>query len=351
MINNNNKMKLLFVIIVSIIGVYFGFEYILPLFTPFLLAYLIAWALLPLVRFLNHTFRMPKMLGGVLSMGLLGTIAVWVISYLGNVFIQQVITLLQNLPIYLSILSTRVDSFCNGCDNFFGIQIGSARELIDSNMENMLYTVKTDIMPRITSQSLNMVVGIIGAVGVILIIIVSILLLIKDEEVNGKSFRRTIFYPDIHIVTSKLSETGIAYLKTQAIMILFIATFCTLGLLLLNNKYALLIGIGIGIFDAFPILGSGLVLVPWSIISLLNQDILSAAILMTLYLGCQIIRQFLEPKLLGNRIGIKPIFTLMSMYVGFRLFGFSGFILGPLGLVIITTIAKEAGERLSLRNV
>ena len=351
MINNNNKMKLLFVIIVSIIGVYFGFEYILPLFTPFLLAYLIAWILLPLVKFLNRTFRMPKMLGGVLSLGLLGTIAIWIISYLGNVFIQQVITLLQNLPIYLAVLSTRVDSFCSGCDNFFGIQIGSARELIDSNMKNILYTVKTDIMPKITSQSLNMVVGIIGAVGVILIIIVSILLLIKDEEVNGKSFRRTIFYPDIHIVTSKLSETGIAYLKTQAIMILFIATFCTLGLLLLNNKYALLIGIGIGIFDAFPILGSGLVLVPWSIISLLNQDILSAAILMTLYLGCQLIRQFLEPKLLGNRIGIKPIFTLMSMYVGFRLFGFSGVILGPLGLVIITTIAKEAGERLTLRNV
>jgi predicted PurR-regulated permease PerM len=141
---------------------------------------------------------------------------------------------------------------------------------------------------------------------------------------------------------------GIAYLRTQAIMMTFIAVLCCVGLLLIGNKYALIIGIGIGIFDAFPILGSGLILVPWGIAELFNRNLYSAAVLLTLYLGCQLTRQFLEPRLLGNRIGIKPVYTLMAMYIGVKVFGFPGFLLGPLGLVIITTIVKEYKQRLNL---
>ncbi len=348
MININNKTKLLYVIIAAIIGVYVGFEYILPLFTPFVLAYFIAWILLPLVRFLNRKIRMPRIFGGILSLSLLGTAVVWFLCYLSGIFIQQLTVLMRNMPIYLAILAGHVDNFCDGCDKFFGIQLGTMRSYFYSNMDGMLDIVRTKIMPAITSQSLSIIIGIIGVVGILLIILVSILLLIKDEEQYGSSFRSSVFYPDIHLITSKLSEMGVAYLRTQATMMIFVAALCTLGLLLIRNKYALLIGIGIGIFDAFPILGSGLVLVPWAVISLFNHDLYSAAILLTLYLGCQLLRQYLEPKLLGNRIGIKPVYTLMAMYTGVKIFGLSGFLLGPLGLVIIITIVKESKERLNL---
>ncbi len=347
MININNKIKLLYVIIAAIIGVYIGFEYILPLFIPFVLAYFIAWILLPVVRFLNRKIHMPKLIGGVLSLSLLGSAVVWALCKLCGLFLQQLTILLRNVPIYLSILGGHVDTFCDGCDEFFGIQLGTMRSYFYSSMDGMLGIVKTKIMPVITSQSLNIMIGLAGIAGILLIVLVSILLFIKDEEQYGSSFRSSVFYPDIHLVTSKLSEMGVAYLRTQAIMMLLIAVLCTVGLLLINNKYALIIGIGIGIFDAFPILGSGLILVPWGIISLFNHDLYSAAVLLTLYLGCQLIRQFLEPKLLGSRIGIKPIYTLMSMYIGLKIFGIAGFILGPLGLVIIITIVGEYKQRLN----
>lgn len=350
MITINNKTKLLFVLITAILGVYLGFQYILPLLIPFILAYFFAWCLLPIVRFLNYRFHLPRIVGGILSIGLLGIAIGWLICYLGNIFMHQLVILFQNMPIYLSIISGRIESFCNGCDKFFGCQVGSVREFMNSSMENMLFMVKTDIIPSLTSHSLNIAIGIIGIIGMIIIIIVSILLLIKDEDDYNKSFKSFAFYPEIHLVTKKISETGIAYLRAQGIMMIFISILCSVGLLLLKNKYALLIGVGIGIFDAFPVLGSGLILVPWSLISLMNKDLYSAAVLMSLYLGCQIVRQCLEPRLLGNRIGIKPVFTLMSMYVGIRLFGFPGFLLGPLGLVIITTITKESEKRLSLKS-
>lgn len=350
MIKINNKTKLLLTIIFSILGVYFGFHYILPLFTPFIIAYFIAWILLPIVRFLNKKLLIPRSIGAILTLGLFGSALFWVGCKLCNILKYQAITLIRNTPVYLTRISGFLDNICGSCDHLFGIQLGTIRGLFDDNMENVIILVRTEILPTFTSQSIKYAINILGVIGIVIFTIVAIFLLIKDDAEYKKSFSSTIYYPSIHKVTSKLAETGIAYLKTQGIMMIFIAIWCTLGLWLIGNKYAILVGIGIGIFDAFPVLGSGLILVPWSIFELLDKNIFAAAILLTIYVGCQIIRQILEPRLLGNRIGIKPIFTLMAMYVGARVFGFAGFFLGPIGLVVILTIVKEVKEGLVLNN-
>jgi len=82
---------------------------------------------------------------------------------------------------------------------------------------------------------------------------------------------------------------------------------------------------------------------------LINGNIYGAAILFTTYLLCQIVREILEPKLIGNQIGIKPLFTLISMYIGVRLFSIAGFFLGPIGLIIIITIVRVLSEKHSLQ--
>ncbi|WP_313130149.1 sporulation integral membrane protein YtvI [Anaerocolumna sp.] len=350
MIHLKNKTKLIVAMVLTIIGVYFGFQYILPLFAPFVIAYFIAWILMPSVNFLNKKLKFPRVISAILSLGVLGSLVIWIFCYLGNIFIKQLMILLQNMPIYLSILSGKIDSLCNSCDNFFGTKLGTIRGMFDDHFETMIIIVRNDIMPSITTKSLNIVIGMIGMIGIILITLVSSLLLIKDDAAYKKSFRSSVLYQDIHLITGKLSETGVAYLRTQVILMAIVSVICTVGLLIIKNKYAMIIGLGIGLFDAFPMLGSGAILIPWSIISLFNQDVFSAAILMTIYFIIMFIRQFLEPKLLGNRIGIKPVFTLMSMYVGFKLFGLFGFILGPLGLVIIITIVKETEIRLAYRG-
>src|SRR5690606_32935330 len=112
-----------------------------------------------------------------------------------------------------------------------------------------------------------------------------------------------------------------------------------------RKEYSLVLGIFKAILDALPIIGSGMILIPWSIIMLINGNIFAAAILITVYLLCQIIREIVEPKLIGNRIGIRPLYTLMSMYVGLKLFGIAGFILGPVGLIIIIAIIKSLNEK------
>lgn len=89
----------------------------------------------------------------------------------------------------------------------------------------------------------------------------------------------------------------------------------------LNVGYPLLIALLIAFADALPIVGSGTVMVPWAIISAIKGDLTLAIALIILFAFISIVRQFLEPKIVSNKIGIHPIFTLIAMYTGFRAIG------------------------------
>ena len=106
----------------------------------------------------------------------------------------------------------------------------------------------------------------------------------------------------------------------------------------------LLLGLGIGLLDALPVFGTGAVLVPWGAFLLLERQWWKGAVLLFIYGLCYFIRQFLEAKLMGSRMGLSALETLFSMYVGLELFGVSGFFLGPVGLLIIEDLVKLYGE-------
>ena len=105
-----------------------------------------------------------------------------------------------------------------------------------------------------------------------------------------------------------------------------------------NVKYPLLIALITDFVDALPILGSGPVLVPWAIISALDGDINLGIALVVLWIIMCVVRQFVEPKVVSNKLGIHPIFTLIAMYTGFKLFGVMGLLIGPIALIIIKSI-------------
>ena len=142
----------------------------------------------------------------------------------------------------------------------------------------------------------------------------------------------------------RLSAAGVAYLKTQFIIMLLVAIVCTVGFWFVKREYALLLGIGVAVLDAFPVLGSGMILVPWAVVCLLKGSYVQVAILIAMFLLCMLVREGLEPKLLGNRIGIPPLYTLMAVYVGVELFGLWGVILGPFGVVIIRAVSESEKE-------
>ena len=109
--------------------------------------------------------------------------------------------------------------------------------------------------------------------------------------------------------------------------------------------------LGIGFVDALPILGSGAIMVPWSIISFINGDISLSIAVFILFLIITITRQFLEPRIVGGQIGIHPLFTLIAMYAGFKIIGIIGLIIGPIVLIIYSKVFSKMIDRGLIKSI
>lgn len=340
-----SRIKGPILLVLITIAVYLSFKYLLGLVLPFLAAYFLAWIIRPVTEGLYRRFKLPRIIGGTAALLLLFAVFGTSIILLINILVKQAIAFIRNLPIYLNLIAGRLDHICKGCDELFGLEDGTLRTMVDDQLKELLNRVKNNLMPEITEHTISLTIWVVAFIGILLIIFVSAVLIAKELPSFQERYGEHSLYKDFHRITSKLSEAGIAYLRSQAIIMLVVAVICVLGLTLLGNEYAVLAGVGIAIMDALPFIGSGMIFIPWAIIMLMNSNIYAAAILITIYLLCQIIREVLEPKLIGNRIGIKPLYTLISMYIGVRLFSVVGFILGPVGLVIIITVFKVVNEK------
>lgn len=341
----SDRVKWLLTIAFITVGIYLGFRFLLPLLFPFIIAYFLAWIIRPVTEALYRRFKLPRVLGGTLSLLLLLLIFGTSFCLLVNILIKQAISFVKNIPVYMNLLSDKIDHICQGCDKIFGLQHGTMKVMADENMAQVLNRVKANIMPEMTEHTISFTVAMVGTIGIMLIVFVSAVLIVKEIPDFHKRFEKNDFYQDVYEVSQKLSEAGMAYLRSQLIIMAVVAVTCVLGLTLIKNEYALLLGMGIAIMDALPVLGSGIIFIPWAIIMLVNGKIYTAAILITTYLICQVIREVLEPKLIGNRIGVKPLFTLMSIYIGLKLFSFAGFFLGPIGLIMIITIYNVVSRK------
>lgn len=131
------------------------------------------------------------------------------------------------------------------------------------------------------------------------------------------------------------------WLKAQAKLMGVTFVILILGLVLLRIPYALIWALGISLVDAFPVLGTGTVLIPWSILCLLQGDTARAIGLAGIYATVTLTRSVLEPKFLGRHLGLDPLVTLIALYVGYKLWGIGGMILAPLLAVIALQTLPE----------
>jgi predicted PurR-regulated permease PerM len=117
--------------------------------------------------------------------------------------------------------------------------------------------------------------------------------------------------------------------------------FSILNLIGFKFENVIWLSIVIAIIDILPILGVGTVLIPWFIWSFITGETALGIALLIVYLVILVIRQFIEPKLVSDQLGIHPIITLIAMYAGFKLVGFSGLILGPIALAVLRCVYAD----------
>lgn len=348
----NTHLRILLITFYVILGVALGWlflHYILGILMPFLLAYLLAWMLQPIIRFLSQRLHIHRHIAAGLSVvtaaGLVGTGAVLGIRKL----IQESIGLagslvdtFRSLPDIVSNLNERI----TGLLGFLPDNVLDTMQSISSTL--MASLTNLELPPSFSSGAFELATGTAKAVPNVLIFCVVFLVSAYFMAADKQRIDRTIYALLPHSFKQMATNTRrhvaitlLRYLRAQ--LILMSITFLELfvGFLVLGLDYALAAAFLIAIIDALPILGTGTVLIPWGLYSLLIGDYRLGVGCLALYGIILIVRQVLEPKIVGDSIGLHPLVTLMSMYIGLKLLGFAGMILGPVIVLLLFFFYKS----------
>lgn len=349
MVNPGRKLKKILLILGIAGAVYGGFKILLPLVIPFLLAYGTALWLRPSVRYFEKRYRW-KWFGRTwkLSAGVIGAVEMSLILgilaglvYFGGAYLtRQLERLVEAVPQMLSWLDVRLTGVCRGIEQNLGLRpeylVNGVREML----QEIGSAVRDAFMPAIMNNSVAVITKLIEAIVLLILFFIATLMFLQEMDEIRERKNRSMFHREFALIGRRLVLVGSAWIKAEAVIVLVTSALCTLGLLLIGSSYALVFGIGIGVLDALPLFGSGVVLIPWGIFLIMQKRWMAGMVLLAVYVLCYFLRQTLEAKLMGDMVGLSPVETLVSMYVGLRLFGIAGFLLGPIGLLMIGDLVE-----------
>jgi sporulation integral membrane protein YtvI len=159
----------------------------------------------------------------------------------------------------------------------------------------------------------------------------------RDQDIILKSFEKYLpatIYRRMTLVGSATGGALFGYLKSQLILMFIAAGIAFIGLQILGVPYAFLIAVLVGIADLLPLVGPGTIFLPWIVWEVVNGNHGFAIALLVLYAVVTVVRQVVQPKIVGDSIGLHPLETLIALFVGLRLMGVLGLILGPIIWVV-----------------
>ncbi|MDG5470168.1 sporulation integral membrane protein YtvI [Jeotgalibacillus sp. ET6] len=333
---------ILSLLIIAILVIYF----ILPVSVPLIMALITALILEPIVKFLQNQLKIKRKwsVGAVfiLFIASIGILLYFSITRL----VGQAIQFVENLPDYVNELTEWWGEFEADLTVAFARVPTEVLDQLSAEMENFLTDFRTSITGFINAETVTGAVTNIPEylVSFIVYLIALFLIMIDLPRIRSGIYthlkERTA--EKVRFMTARLSKVIWGFAKAQFLVSLLILAGSLIGLWIIAPEVALIMSLVIWIIDLIPIIGSIAILGPWAIFQLITGDIeqgIQLAVLATLLL---LIRRVVEPKVMGSHIGLSPLATLVAMFIGLKLFGLLGFIIGPLVLIIFNS-SKEAG--------
>ncbi len=325
-------------------GVWFFFRYLFGLTAPFILAFLLITLCYPLLERVQR--RIPvkkKYLAFVMVLPILFLMAgiLWLIMLCGG---RQ----LGGLPDFCTQLGACLQNFfhrcCGGLDGRFGWDGERIESFVAERVTVMMQNLQEEVMPRLLASSYSCCKGLFAAVGFLAVTCVAAVLLETEYADMVAYLRGTAELRSVWAVIEGILSYLITFLRAQGILMLIISALCGVALSLAGVCGGAFFGILAGFLDVLPFVGTGIVLVPLSVWQLLNGHYVRMAVCLLLYVTCIVARELLEPKLIGRRIGIAPVYMLLALYAGVKLFGVGGIVKGPLALITVVQILKIMEE-------
>lgn len=335
------KLELIGIAVLLIVFACIFIEYIFPLIWPFIIAYGLAILISPIVGFLKNKLHFHKNVAAGLTLIVAIGVLVVLVYLLGNSIVSQISEFAAAWPSYQQKFLVFLRNVCGIMEDSFHINEGVVYTRICNGVDRFMISFEESIMPLVMNNSLQTLLTLMDIIIVTTLTAMAVFYMVRDIESIRKISKKNIFYKEIVYIKGLISRVLKAYVRSQAIILSVVAVICAIGLAFIGNKYNVVLGIIIGIFDALPLIGAGTILIPWSIIYIFMGEYIKATILFVIFIVCYLMREFLEPRLMGQRIGMTPIATLISIYIGYQLFGFVGMIAGPLVYVMIREILQK----------
>ena len=309
---------------------------------PFVLAYVIALAIEKPVRWLSRRLWGKRTLAATVMVTIITVIFVTALGYLVYMGVTEIKAFVKNFDYYMIMVRQQCARICLNMDGWMGLKSGCcldvAEKCITAIENGLLSDGGAQIANKVMKISMPLVASIAIVIGAIIVCIMSVVYLSNVLDKIRMWRERTVFAREVGVVTDALKQLMNVYFRIQVIIMGVNSALCIVGLMIIGNPYAIVIGLLIGLVDALPIFGTGTVLIPWAILMILCKKYMVAAVLISLYVVTYFIREIMESKCMGDRMGIAPFTMLVVIFVGFMVYGVMGFILGPISYVIIKAL-------------
>lgn len=315
---------------------------------PFILAYLIFIITKPIAKFLEEKIKLKSNIANLIAITSFYLIVGLILSFIVYMAISQIYVVLSMLPQSIETYQVLLTNALNNIQ-------GKIPDYVYSSMSDFSHSFLSYIGQyglKILNSSKHLVSKFPSFIVIMVIIFLSSYLMSENQEKLIKMAKKQI--PDLWIekymeIKEKVFDLLFKYIKAQAILIslCFFEVFIMLNIVnifVVKVEYIVLIAVITALVDALPIVGSGSVLMPLAIFNLSINNYKLAISLVIIYLIIVIVRQITEPKLISNSIQSNPLIALIAMYVGYKLFGIVGFILGPIYMVVLNILFSKELE-------
>ncbi len=343
--------------VLVLLAIYLLFTYVFPIFgdivsgipryiMPFVLALFFALLIEPSIRFMEKRLKMGRGIATLLSMFL-------VLGSLGFAFVYLITRLINELiSIYHLISLNSGDLVTRILDGFQQAQLFYGQLNLPVDLENSLQTSlgqalsgTEEMLNSIVNSLITVMANVPGYFIFLMIAIVATYYMAHERPEIKAWFLKSLPHSwegKTQTIASNLIAALLGFIKAQFILVSITGLQTIIGLKIIGAEYALTIGILTGLLDILPILGPGLIFIPWGIFSLFSGEVGFGVALLILYAIIVIVRYIIEPRIIGNNIGLHPLVTLVSLYIGLKVAGVIGMLLGPI-LIIVVLACFRAG--------
>lgn len=359
---------------VMVIGlIYLFFKYCFAIAAPFLLSAFFAVLLQRPLRWLDkrtnnkcHTLWsfLLIILSLLIILGPVITIISFIAKEIGS-FVSYLTGQLSDLPAFLATLEKEILGILKFLpDSIYTSVTDSITEFFGRLINNFNLSELGIDMKAVTSGLTTGVTGVYSVVKNIPSALIGIVIGIVAWIFFTKDYDRIVAFIRLQLPAGKknmlgeikqiFSKTVLKMFRAYGLIMLitFLELFLGFSILrllgIMENNYAVLIAAAIAIFDILPVAGSGGILIPWALVSLILGNIPQAIGLVVIYAVISVIRQYIEPKIVGDSLGVHPLVTLAGLYFGLKLFGFLGMFIVP--ITVMTIKAFNDAGRIHLYN-